>query len=612
MSREEKYKMDTKPLIPDHLLNKDPVNQPPRVLTLAWRSLLVTLPVLCWMIWMGLAFDRLSSRPALDNAQAARHLAAGEGWITSIVRPLSFSAVPRATDHPDLFNPPLFKLVTAALFNIGGPTEPMAALASGLGWMVCAWLIYALTRYLTGKRRAGLLAMFLWLIHVTAGNFALLGENITWIAALITALAAVVVRTVERREQTAANPPDHQHAKASLPWKQAILAGLLSGILILFEPGMLWVVWIPLLVLWIRWPFRANLPDRYRPTDRTVKTRTLIPGRLISYVPGPVLAFLIPALLITLPWFTWVTATAGNHFPLGVRIYNAMINSAAYPGDSVWRYVLQPADTPWTFWIFELDRVLRASIKVIPALPDIWLRLAGVVPIILFAISFFAPADAGTRALRALLAGLLLSALFIYSMLSINTGYFLPFLPLVLILGVVGLDRHCATWFPKRRGYIPPAKTKGWQAWRTTLNAILWTNRQRLTITAIILLALLPLINMRLSRTPQPDPQTPPGLRYIQENGDPTDLILTDAPWLTAWRGNRTAVWFPQRESDLNDMLDRQIDFRWVYIAFAPMQSRDETGDWWNNIVREPNWQGFEFVQQRFPREIVLVKPREN
>ena len=77
------------------------------------------------LVYAALQFRGLEQREAMDMAQLARNLARGEGYTTSLIRPLSLWQLrefapdhkQRLMDHPDLINPPVYPAVLAGVFK---------------------------------------------------------------------------------------------------------------------------------------------------------------------------------------------------------------------------------------------------------------------------------------------------------------------------------------------------------------------------------------------------------------------------------------------------------------------------------------------------------------
>src|SRR5713101_5811332 len=91
-----------------------------------WAAL-VLFALFFGLVWYpAVQFVGLEKREAMDMAQLARNIARGQGLQTYVVRPLSLWHLktyatdhqPRLMNHPDLYNPPLYPLVLAGLFQL--------------------------------------------------------------------------------------------------------------------------------------------------------------------------------------------------------------------------------------------------------------------------------------------------------------------------------------------------------------------------------------------------------------------------------------------------------------------------------------------------------------
>ncbi len=89
----------------------------------------VVLAAVAMGLWYSaVQFRGLEKREAMDMAQLARHIAHGEGFTTSVIRPLGLWQLEHhgwAKDdkrlllqHPDTYNPPLYPWAIAALFKL--------------------------------------------------------------------------------------------------------------------------------------------------------------------------------------------------------------------------------------------------------------------------------------------------------------------------------------------------------------------------------------------------------------------------------------------------------------------------------------------------------------
>lgn len=82
---------------------------------------LVVLPPLMGLLVLAKS-PELTAPTVLDHAQLARHLANGDGFVTSVLRPLSLALHPQASPHRDLVNAPVHPLLLAGIFSVVGPS----------------------------------------------------------------------------------------------------------------------------------------------------------------------------------------------------------------------------------------------------------------------------------------------------------------------------------------------------------------------------------------------------------------------------------------------------------------------------------------------------------
>src|ERR1043166_2240397 len=131
-----------------------------RIRTVLGYVALLALPPLLAVIVLASKFTGLQTADAFDRAQLARHLAAGDGFVTSVVRPLSLAFKPDITPHPDLYNAPLPPLVLSAFFRLIHPSERVTAVAGLLIWILCVWLVYGLTWLWSSRAPVAAVAAF--------------------------------------------------------------------------------------------------------------------------------------------------------------------------------------------------------------------------------------------------------------------------------------------------------------------------------------------------------------------------------------------------------------------------------------------------------------------
>src|SRR5436190_20542720 len=118
---------------------------------LAGLALSLAPPVLM-LIVVAAKFQGLGDALALDHAQLARHLARGDGWVTSFVRPLCLTFHAALRPAPDLTSAPLHPLFLALAFRFFAATDRVVAGAGAALWVLSVWLTFAAARSWFGVR----------------------------------------------------------------------------------------------------------------------------------------------------------------------------------------------------------------------------------------------------------------------------------------------------------------------------------------------------------------------------------------------------------------------------------------------------------------------------
>jgi len=156
----------------------------------------VLLAVALSLIYTAKQFRGLERGEAMDMAQLARNIARGQGFTTYVIRPLSLWQLenhardhqPRLMNHPDLYNPPLYPLLLAALFKFAPASlfeyKPTDMIFKPERWIILPFgqlcflgsllLVYAWARQLFDQRVA-IAACLLLLVSDTLWAFSISG-----------------------------------------------------------------------------------------------------------------------------------------------------------------------------------------------------------------------------------------------------------------------------------------------------------------------------------------------------------------------------------------------------------------------------------------------------
>jgi hypothetical protein len=148
---------------------------------------------LVFVLFFAAQAKGLRQAEAMDAAQVARHVAEGNGFTTSFLRPLSLARGATAAGQPDQYNAPLYPLALAVAFNLAGANDRTVAMVSTLFGLLTVLLAFALASRLL-DRTAGVLAAVL--VSLNAGLLAVgvSGTNVTMLAFTLVLLFLLVAR----------------------------------------------------------------------------------------------------------------------------------------------------------------------------------------------------------------------------------------------------------------------------------------------------------------------------------------------------------------------------------------------------------------------------------
>ncbi|MDP8235663.1 MAG: glycosyltransferase family 39 protein [Candidatus Erginobacter occultus] len=119
-----------------------------------WKRIgvgLVLLVLMAGPIGVFFHFNGIRLSPeAMDNAQLARNIARGRGFVTGVIRPASRFFNENISGQPDLYQPPLPSLLLAAGFRVFGPSDRVVVLWALLLFWLAGLLGVSLLRRVWG------------------------------------------------------------------------------------------------------------------------------------------------------------------------------------------------------------------------------------------------------------------------------------------------------------------------------------------------------------------------------------------------------------------------------------------------------------------------------
>lgn len=479
------------------------------------RQLRIVVSILLMLtvaFWYDLYQTRNFSAPeAMEAAQLARNLARGEGFSTQVVRPLTIQMVEDTLGvearlgrqpHPDLTNPPLYPLLLAGWmkllpfrFSIEGPfwryqPEVLITLFNQGLFVVLLWLVGRLARrLLNGEAAVVLVAVlvaseYLW-------RFTASGLPTLLVMVLFVALLEVLSRLETRHRE------GHHRLAGFLPG--AALAGLFLGLLGLTRYGLL-VLGVPVALFYLFFLGRRA---------------------------GPLLAVSVGvAALVVTPWLVRNHRVSGTLF--GVRSYAVYQETLRFPQGRLERTFRPDLELVGAF-----DFARKAGEGLRQIVGDDLLRLGGSWVGAFFLVGLLVQyGSPGVNRMRVFLL-LCLPVLGLTQALgrthlsTLNPVFTAENLLAVLTPGVCLVGVACFFWLVSRLELPYPE-------FRHVLSTLLVLG------TALPLaVRLLPPRTVPITYPPYYPPYLQDATSYLK----PGELLMTDAPWATAWYGDRLSVW---------------------------------------------------------------------
>lgn len=510
---------------------------------------LIVLPLLLALVLFATKFQGLRLAVAQDHAQLARHLAAGDGFVTHFVRPLSLVFRADVAHHPDLYNAPLHPLMLACAYAVVHPSDRVTAVADLALWVLSVWLTYTLARRWHGPRVAALAAC-LYGCNVAAVQAALGALPYPLTAVLF--LAALALATPRWNDGDAEGEP--------LPGWRVALAGAACAAMTLCQYVMLF----PTLAVAV-----------YATASRRGKIATLL-----LFAAG----FAAPLL----PWLWRVARAAGTPF-FSLYAYEVLADTGAYPGESVWRLLTRPPEHPTLFFFSHpVDAVSKWMAGLVHFRDEFGAFLDPVVGFLaLWAWLDGAGAPARRRLLHVLL-GSLAFAIAGSCWLRAEPGLLLVWAPPVAIAAAAHLaaavPRLAERWAPRLIPWIERYDRWLQRSPNLEADARHWI-RLAIALTVAGLVAL-PCVYYLLASRPGPPSVLPERMEALARQVPPEATLMTDQPAPVAWYANRPAVWLCQQEKDLDTFEAVCGPLGAVYVTQAITQVLvAERGDWWTWVL---------------------------
>jgi hypothetical protein len=118
-------------------------------------------------------------------------------------------------------------------------------------------------------------------------------------------------------------------------------------------------------------------------------------------------------------------------------------------------------------------------------------------------------------------------------------------------------------------------------------------SRSRRWIKIVLLVALIALatypsaLPLGVDQAPPPEVARRLG-RLVQENTTPQGVVVSDAHWLVAWYGDRTAIWLPQTVAMLEQMEAQGLPVEAVLLTEFWVYNAAETDPTWLDLFQRP------------------------
>jgi len=483
--------------------------------------------LLIYLVFTVSRFERITDINALDYAQVARHVARGEGFTTSFIKPLSLVYNKSVENHPELTYPPLHIGWTSLVMRVMGPTDKAVSHSSGLAFLLTSPLVFLLALRLFDLRTASLATI----LYATNGNFldyAISGLEASLLGLLVTGFlfSLYLAAKAGRREMLF-----------------VAAAGALMGLIYLTKD--VWVL--------------AAIPALVYLVKMREERRLARAGVFVGL-----------AVLVALPWLVRNYNLTGNPF-FTLRATELLGQTRAYPGNSLYR---RYAEYIPNFVVFAASNPRAVFDKCRSGLALFYPRVAGMAGI--FLTPFFLVAiltrlgDEDFERWRNSIYAMLVIVALALTLLIAAPRLLAPLGPAMTVIATAYFWR------------LVNERTAHHKHERKKSRAI--------TIAVAVLVAahVFPFV-LAVTPGPRAAEATPDAVNAACEQlAERTEgAVLTDMPWAVAWVADRDAVWLPQAQLDLNKLESAVGPFRWMLLTpLLPQLAAAEDLQQWADVWR--------------------------
>lgn len=500
-----------------------------------WSQILWTAGVLLALaLFMGVFYKQtfigLTDRHAMDVAQVARNVAAGNGFTTHLIRPFNVALInSEDVQNRELNAAPAFPYAVAAVFKLRSASD------QGVVWVsILFCLLTVASTYFLGKLlfnwRVGLLAAAALGTSAPVLKAATSGTEWT-MAGFFFALMLLAIVLHHRSTQERSRFGGHAYAAAC-----AVLLALLymtNHILVLLV--------IPLAV------YFAVTGDR----------------RKLHLI-----VFAVVALVAVTPWaYRNVTCAGGS--VLGANAWDIMAHTTAFPGDVLYRSTDAANLSVVRTLLFPIEHFPALAAKLMTGTSDVLQSMIAVLglAVLPFALvsMFYKFKIASANAVRGFMYGAGVLLVIGFALFSVNSRAVILLAPVIAVFGsayfMLLLDAKKLHPVYARTVIAMLVLVTGWPA----LSSAIW--KSDLAAESKIL----------ASSTMLKD----------SFNG----IMYTDVPWAIAWRTNGLGVWLPCKDEDVYELNSKGLPLNNAILT--PECDNYSPNDTWYMLHRFQFWRDY-------------------